>query len=103
MTSRWQPRRVAVALIEIYRTAISPLRLPSCRYQPTCSAYAAEAIDRFGLGRGGWLAVRRLLRCHPFHAGGHDPVPLAVEPAVGTAAPAGLPAARSIRSARPAA
>jgi putative membrane protein insertion efficiency factor len=94
-----QPRRVAVSLIEIYRTGISPLRLPCCRYLPTCSAYAAEAIERYGLVRGGWLALRRLLRCHPFHAGGHDPVPVAVEPA---ALPT-QPAPRPLRSSRPAA
>jgi putative membrane protein insertion efficiency factor len=77
------PARVAVSLIEFYRTAISPAFPPSCRYVPTCSAYAATAIDRFGLRRGSWLALRRLLRCHPFHAGGHDPVPPDVDLPVG--------------------
>jgi putative membrane protein insertion efficiency factor len=74
------PARAALALIRFYRTFISPALPPSCRYTPSCSAYAAEAIERFGFGRGGWLALRRLLRCHPFHAGGHDPVPPVVPP-----------------------
>ena len=79
--------RAVLAVIRLYRTAISPALPPSCRYTPSCSAYAVEAIERFGLLRGGWLALRRLLRCHPFHAGGHDPVPPVVssrtsEPAV---------------------
>lgn len=67
--------RVMLASIRFYRRAISPLTPPSCRYEPTCSAYAQEAIERYGPMRGGWLAFRRILRCHPFHRGGYDPVP----------------------------
>ena len=62
-------------LICFYRAAISPLFPPSCRYVPTCSAYAMEAIEKYGAWRGGWMAVKRILRCHPFHKGGYDPVP----------------------------
>ncbi len=62
-------------LIKGYRTLISPLLPAACRFQPTCSGYAIEAIERFGALRGSWLAVRRILRCHPFHPGGYDPVP----------------------------
>jgi putative membrane protein insertion efficiency factor len=69
------PRRCALAVLAFYRGVISPALPPSCRYTPSCSAYAVEAIERFGLMQGGWLAVRRLLRCHPWHRGGHDPVP----------------------------
>jgi putative membrane protein insertion efficiency factor len=71
-----------LTVLRWYRLAISPARPPACRYTPSCSAYAVEAIERFGLVRGSWLAFRRLLRCHPFHAGGHDPVP-ALVPAEG--------------------
>ncbi|HEV7206991.1 MAG TPA: membrane protein insertion efficiency factor YidD [Jatrophihabitans sp.] len=70
--------RVLLGCVRFYRMAISPLRPPSCRYVPTCSEYAVEAIEMHGAGRGVWLALRRLLRCHPFHAGGHDPVPPSV-------------------------
>ena len=68
-------KRVLLLLIQFYRAAVSPLTLPTCRYYPTCSAYAMEAIERYGARRGGWMALRRILRCHPFHPGGYAPVP----------------------------
>lgn len=68
-------KRILVALIHLYRLAISPLIPPRCRYLPTCSDYALQAIERHGVLAGGWLALRRLARCHPFHAGGLDEVP----------------------------
>ncbi|MBD1879159.1 membrane protein insertion efficiency factor YidD [Coleofasciculus sp. FACHB-T130] len=67
-------------LIRGYRVLISPLFPPACRFQPTCSKYALEAVERFGAWRGGWMAIRRILRCHPFHPGGYDPVPPAATP-----------------------
>ncbi|MGZ8177711.1 membrane protein insertion efficiency factor YidD [Williamsia sp. SKLECPSW1] len=69
------PRQVLVWSIELYRVWISPTRMPSCRFEPTCSAYAVEAITTWGAVRGGGLAVWRLLRCGPWHAPGYDPVP----------------------------
>jgi uncharacterized protein len=62
-------------LVRGYQRFISPLFPPSCRFTPTCSQYAVEAIDRFGTIKGGYLATRRIVRCHPFHPGGYDPVP----------------------------
>ncbi|MCH5181161.1 MAG: membrane protein insertion efficiency factor YidD [Prevotellaceae bacterium] len=67
--------RLLVAPILFYRRFVSPLTPPACRFQPTCSAYALEAIRRHGPRRGLWLAVRRLLRCHPWGGSGYDPVP----------------------------
>ncbi len=61
--------------IQGYRQLISPLLAPSCRFQPTCSAYAAEAISIHGTVAGSWLAIQRIARCHPWHPGGYDPVP----------------------------
>jgi len=68
-------KQAAVAVIRFYQNAVSPWLPPACRYYPTCSAYAIEAIERHGFLRGALLAVKRILRCHPFHAGGYDPVP----------------------------
>ena len=67
-------RRVLISLLKLYKVAISPLLPPSCRFVPTCSEYAREAIERYGALRGMWMGLRRLLRCHPFHPGGYDPV-----------------------------
>ncbi len=67
--------RAAAAMLRFYKTVISPLLPRACRFEPTCSVYAREAVERHGLGRGVVLAIRRLARCHPFRAGGFDPVP----------------------------
>jgi hypothetical protein len=65
----------ALGVLRLYQLAISPLLPPVCRFWPTCSQYSHQAIDRYGVMRGAWLGLRRLCRCHPFHAGGYDPVP----------------------------
>jgi uncharacterized protein len=63
------------ALIRAYQLTLSPLLGPRCRFYPSCSQYALEAVGQYGARRGSWLALRRLARCHPWHAGGYDPVP----------------------------
>ena len=69
------PRRLLAGLIRPYQIVLSALLTPSCRFHPSCSQYALEAVTRHGALKGGWLAARRLARCHPFHPGGYDPVP----------------------------
>lgn len=72
-------RRLILGLIRIYQLTLSPLLGSNCRFEPTCSAYATEAIKKFGVLKGGYLSFRRLIKCHPFHKGGYDPVPDTVE------------------------
>ena len=67
--------RAAIACIRFYQRYISPLFPPTCIYTPTCSEYALQAVRKYGFLRGGLMAVKRILRCHPFHEGGYDPVP----------------------------
>jgi putative membrane protein insertion efficiency factor len=71
----YHPAWWALAVIGMYRRFVSPMLGANCRYSPTCSSYAHEAVERHGVVRGGWLAARRLGRCHPFRPGGYDPVP----------------------------
>ena len=67
--------RALTAVVKFYRKRVSPMSAPKCRFTPTCSAYALEAIEKYGAAKGGWLSFRRVLKCHPFHKGGYDPVP----------------------------
>ncbi|MCM3113436.1 membrane protein insertion efficiency factor YidD [Lederbergia lenta] len=67
--------KIFLTFIRFYQVVISPLKPPSCRFYPTCSQYGLEAIQRFGAIRGGWLTVKRIVKCHPFHPGGFDPIP----------------------------
>jgi hypothetical protein len=68
-------KRLLIGLVRVYQYLISPLLGPRCRFHPSCSHYAVEAVEQHGALRGSWLALRRLLRCHPWHPGGYDPVP----------------------------
>lgn len=67
-------QRLLIGILRAYRTAVSPLLGAHCRFHPTCSAYAAEALGEHGAARGTWMGVRRILRCHPYNPGGYDPV-----------------------------
>jgi hypothetical protein len=68
-------KKIFISLIRFYQVVISPLKPPTCRFYPTCSHYGLEAVQRFGALKGGWLTIKRILKCHPFHPGGMDLVP----------------------------
>jgi uncharacterized protein len=86
MPAAGAPAQIALALLRIYRAILSPMIMgiygPACRFEPTCSEYAHQAIAAFGVRRGGWMAARRLARCHPLGGHGHDPVPARGGPAL---------------------
>ncbi|GAA0684128.1 MULTISPECIES: membrane protein insertion efficiency factor YidD [Clostridium] len=67
-------KRILISMINFYRKYISPLKGPSCRFYPTCSQYALQAIEKYGALKGSFLAIRRILKCHPFNKGGYDPL-----------------------------
>ena len=69
------PMKGMLVMLRFYKREISPMLPPCCRYTPTCSEYAMQAVEKYGAAKGGLLALRRLMRCHPFHKGGYDPVP----------------------------
>ena len=68
-------KRALIAAVRFYRKNVSPNSAPKCRFAPTCSAYALEALEKYGALKGAWLSIRRVLRCNPFFKGGYDPVP----------------------------
>ncbi|MEH7480520.1 membrane protein insertion efficiency factor YidD [Neobacillus drentensis] len=68
-------KKAFLAIIRFYQIVISPIKPPTCRFYPTCSHYGLEAIGRYGALKGGWLTIKRISKCHPFHPGGLDPVP----------------------------
>ena len=69
------PRKIAMGLIRFYKSAVSPYKRPCCRFIPSCSTYAYEAFEKYGFVKGLYLSIRRILKCHPFHKGGYDPLP----------------------------
>lgn len=66
---------IALAMIRFYKRFLSPLLPSACRFEPTCSVYTYQAIEKYGVFKGGWMGIKRISRCHPFHPGGYDPVP----------------------------
>src|SRR5204863_7783798 len=74
MNPRLWPRRALMALIRLYQSTLAHLVFTQCRFVPSCSRYTFEAVERYGAVRGAWLGIRRILRCHPLHPGGYDPV-----------------------------
>ena len=68
-------KRLLVLLVRFYQRFISPLTPPTCIYTPCCSTYMIQAVEKYGVIKGGWLGIKRILRCHPLHKGGYDPVP----------------------------
>jgi len=76
-------KEVVLALLRFYKRFISPALPPSCRFTPTCSQYTYEAIERYGIVPGGWLGIKRIVRCNPFNPGGYDPVPVLERPGRG--------------------
>ncbi|MDO4384479.1 MAG: membrane protein insertion efficiency factor YidD [Clostridia bacterium] len=75
MNVKTLPKKGMLVMLRFYKREISPMLPPCCRYTPTCSEYAMQAVEKYGAVKGGWLAAKRILRCHPFHEGGYDPVP----------------------------
>ena len=68
-------KSIALAMLRFYKRFISPLLPSACRFEPTCSVYMYQAVDKHGVIKGGWMGIKRIGRCHPFHPGGYDPVP----------------------------
>lgn len=68
-------KRVMLAFIRFYQKVISPIKPPTCRFYPSCSHYTFQAIEKYGALKGGWMGLKRILKCHPFHKGGYDPLP----------------------------
>ena len=67
-------KKIILALIRFYRKYLSPLKKPCCRFWPTCSDYSLQAVEKYGVLKGGWLSIKRISKCHPFHSGGYDPL-----------------------------